>query len=143
MNSNRKRVFVLVLVLLALASVSLAACVRPGTPVASGGGGGGGGGVVTGGTEVHMGAVNFVQETVTISKGSKLTLIDDVQVLHIIKNGTWANGTAKDLQEPGAPAVNHTFNGSDSADIGPFTTAGTFQLYCTVHSGMNLTVTVK
>jgi len=30
-----------------------------------------------------------------------------------------------------------------SGRIGPFTELGTFQLYCTIHPGMNLTVTVS
>jgi plastocyanin len=132
----------MMLALLALGSILLAACARPGTPEANQGGGtpSGGGGA---GASVHMGATNFLQSSVTISKGSKLTLIDDQQVEHIIDNGTWVNGTAKPGKEPGAPTVNVTFNGGDTQDIGPFTTAGTFQLYCTIHQNMNLTVTVK
>ncbi len=35
-------------------------------------------------------------------------------------------------------------NGSSiiSVEIGPFIEAGTFNIYCTVHSGMTLTITV-
>jgi plastocyanin len=132
------------LVILAIGSVLLAACTRPGTPSASANGGknqGGGGG---GGNTVHMGNTNFLVSTITIAKGSKLTLIDDVAVPHIIKNGTWANGAQKLTQERGAPTVNQSFSGSgESHDIGPFTTAGTFHLLCTIHTDMNLTVTVK
>src|SRR6266487_3616961 len=93
---------------------------------------------------VHMGSSDFLVPTTTIPKGSKLTLIDDVAVPHIIQNGTYdANGTPKPAKEPGAPTVNVNFSGSDTKDIGPFTTAGTFHLYCTIHVKMNLTVTVK
>ena len=91
-----------------------------------------------------MGSSDFLVPTTTIPKGSKLTLIDDVAVPHIIQNGTYdANGTPKPAKEPGAPTVNVNFSGSDTKDIGPFTTAGTFHLYCTIHVNMNLTVTVK
>jgi len=92
---------------------------------------------------VHMGNTDFVQHAVTIQKGQKLNLIDDATSTHIITNGSWVNGSAKPGKEPGAPTVNQTYIGNDSAPIGPFNTAGTYQLYCTVHQNMNLTVTVQ
>ncbi len=59
-------------------------------------------------------------------------------------NGTWENGTAQPTREGGAPVVKDVnIGGNSSATIGPFTTAGTFKLYCTVHAGMNLTVIVE
>lgn len=142
MSNKRLKILVIMLAMLALGSILLAACARPGTPEAnqSGGQSSGSGG---GGGTVHMGATNFLQSTVTIAKGSMLTLVDDLTVEHIINNGMWVNGTPKPGKEPGAPTVNVTFNGGDTNTIGPFTTAGTFHLYCTIHTGMNLTVTVK
>lgn len=92
---------------------------------------------------VHMGGTDFIQHSITIPKGSMLLLVDDAPSEHIIQNGTWANGVAKPGVEPGAPMVNQTFNGNDSATIGPFNTAGTFHLYCTIHQNMNLTVIVQ
>ena len=142
MSNKRVKILVMMLATLALGSILLAACARPGTPEANGGGSSSGNAGGGGGT-VHLGANNFLQSTVTISKGSKLTLVDDQQVEHIIANGTWVNGTATPGKEPGAPTVNVTFQGGDTQDIGPFTTAGTFQIYCTIHSNMNLTVTVQ
>ncbi|HEV2583800.1 MAG TPA: hypothetical protein VGT44_23295 [Ktedonobacteraceae bacterium] len=97
----------------------------------------------TGGPTVHMGNANFVQTTITISKGQSIDVVDDVAVTHILKNGTWNGGTQVLKSEAGAPTVNVTFNGGDSASIGPFNTAGQFQILCTVHPGMNLTVTVQ
>lgn len=38
---------------------------------------------------VHMGNTTFDQSSITISKGSSLTLIDDSAVTHIISNGSW------------------------------------------------------
>jgi plastocyanin len=95
------------------------------------------------GPTVHMGNANFVQSTITISKGQSIDVIDDVSVEHILKNGTWQNGNQMLKQEAGAPTVNVTFNGGDSNTIGPFNTAGKFQILCTIHAGMNLTVTVQ
>jgi plastocyanin len=142
MYSKSMKFLVLALLLLVAGSVLLAACTRPGTaPVASVNAGGSN--VKSGGT-VHMGASTFLQTTVTISKGSNLTLIDDAATTHIIQNGAWDNSNnVQAAAESGAPKINVTFNGSDTHDIGPFTTAGTFKLYCTVHPGMNLTVTVQ
>lgn len=150
-KSSPLRFFVVSLVMLALGSVLLVACQRPGvSSVASSSGGsssssgtpasGSGSG---GNTTVHMSDTNFVQSTVTISKGSSLTLVDDAAVIHIIQNGSWVNGAAQPANEQGAPTVQVQFQGNDSHDVGPFNTAGTFHLYCTVHPGMNLTVTVQ
>ena len=96
------------------------------------------------GNTVHMNDMQFVQASITIKKGERLTLIDDASTPHIIANGTWENGTPHSAREPGAPQVKDVqINGSSSATIGPFTAAGTFHLYCTIHSGMNLTVIVQ
>jgi plastocyanin len=99
----------------------------------------------TGGGEptVHMGAGNFVQSSVTISKGSKLMLVDDTNIPHILANGTWQNGTPKPAIEPGAPTVNNIQVAGNSVEIGPFNTAGTYHVYCTVHPGMTLTIIVQ
>jgi plastocyanin len=96
---------------------------------------------------VHMNDTNFDQSSITIKKGESLTLVNDVSTVHIIENGTWDNnGTPKpdiNIKNEGAPVVDAQMNGGDSRTFGPFNTAGTFQLYCTVHNGMNLTVIVK
>jgi len=94
---------------------------------------------------VHMGNTTFLQPSVTISKGSSLNLIDDVAVLHLISNGSWVNGVAQPATEPGAPTVSNVqFNAAgQSMTVGPFNTAGTYHLYCSVHQNMNLTVIVQ
>jgi plastocyanin len=122
--------FIVGFVVLTLVTVLVVAC---------GGSSGGGGGSVN----VHMSDTNFMQPSVTISKGSSLNLIDDADVVHIIQNGSWNNGNPQPAIEPGAPTVNVQFQGSDSHMVGPFNTAGTYHLYCTIHAGMNLTVVVQ
>ena len=103
------------------------------------------GGGSSGGNDVHMSDINFVQSSITISKGSSINLISDTGVAHIIANGMWVNDTPEPKTEPGAPVVNDVMfnNAGQSQMIGPFNTAGTFHLYCSVHEGMNLTVIVK
>ena len=92
---------------------------------------------------VHMGGATFLQTSITIHKGDMLNLVDDVASTHIIANGTWENGVAKPHVEGGAPTINQTYAGNDSSAVGPFSTAGTFQLYCTIQTNMNLTVNVQ
>ncbi len=131
--------FALLFVLFSLAAALLTAC----------GGSAGSCGSSSSGSSgntptVHMCGNNFAQTSITISKGQSLTLVDDASAVHIIANGSWVNGSAEPKQEPGVPVVNNLqFNGNDSHVIGPFNTAGTFHLYCTVHPGMNLTVIVQ
>jgi len=101
-------------------------------------------GSASSGNEIHMNDTNFVQTSVTIKKGEGITLITDTLTPHIIANGSWENGSAKSAREPGAPEVKSLqVNGNSSMPIGPFNTAGTFKLYCTIHSGMNLTAVVQ
>ena len=90
-----------------------------------------------------MAGASFLVSSVNLKKGDMLTLVDDASAEHIIKNGTWEGNTPKPGTEPGAPNVDVTLNGNDSATIGPFNTAGTFQIFCTIHPGMNLTVNVQ
>ncbi|GCE49695.1 plastocyanin [Thermosporothrix hazakensis] len=94
--------------------------------------------------EVHMTTNDFVQKSITIHKGESITLIADNAVPHYISNGTWNNGSAKPKAEAGAPTANNiTINGNSTGKLGPFNTSGTFQFYCTIHPGMNLTVIVQ
>jgi len=92
---------------------------------------------------VHLGVSSFAQSTVTISKGSKLLLIDDGQFPHILDKGMWVNSTPHPTTEPGTPTVQNLNVNGNSVEIGPFNTAGTFHIYCTIHPGMNLTIIVQ
>jgi hypothetical protein len=93
---------------------------------------------------VHMAGSNFLTNVVLVPKGSKLLLVDDDSVEHILQNGSWtASGLPQSRVEPGAPVVRGLDLKGVSAQIGPFTTAGVFHLYCTIHRGMNLAVVVQ
>lgn len=156
MKNKRIRVLMIILVALAIGSIVLAACSRPGTPStgtasgsststpASGGGSGGGSGSngCPNGT-AHMAATDFAQKCVNVTKGAMLNLVDDGQYLHILANGSWVNSSPQPANEAGAPTVNNVQVNGGSTSIGPFNTAGTFHIYCSVHVNMNLTINVK
>lgn len=92
---------------------------------------------------VHMSNMQFVQSSISIKKGESITLVADTITPHIIANGTWEQGKAHPGAEPGTPQVKDLqVAGNSSQMIGPFTMVGTFKFYCTIHSGMNLTVQV-
>lgn len=98
---------------------------------------------VNGTPAIHLGVSTFEQSTVTISKGSKLLLIDDGQFPHILRNGIWVNNSPHPATEPGAPSVQNLNVNGNTVEVGPFSTAGTFHIYCTIHPGMNLTIVVQ
>jgi plastocyanin len=93
---------------------------------------------------VHIGGAHFIQDVVLVPKGSRLRIVNDGSVEHILQNGRWsANGTAQTVAEPGAPAVHNVDIKGGDVEIGPFTTTGVFHIYCTLHTGMNLTIVVE
>jgi plastocyanin len=94
--------------------------------------------------KVHMGQSNFLLPSTTIKKGQSLDLVDDVASTHVIMNGQWVGTKQEPKKEPEAPAVNVSVSAAgQSKTIGPFNTAGAYHIYCTVHQGMNLTITVQ
>jgi len=141
MSKKRIRFFTLALVIAAMSSVLLASCIRPGTPLPTASGGNTPTGSST--PTVHLLASSFQESSITIPKGSMLTLVDTASSPHIIKNGSWVNGNQVPKKEAGAPTVNVNFSGNDTHQIGPFNTAGTYHIFCTIHPNMNLTIIVK
>jgi plastocyanin len=131
-NKMFKKLLTVLLVCLALLS-ALTAC-----------GGSTSSTITASGNVVHMEGDSFQQPSVTIQKGQSITLVNDSGAPHFIANGTWKNGSADTEKETGAPtADNMQISGNATQSIGPFNTAGTFQFYCTIHPGMNLTVVVR
>ena len=56
---------------------------------------------------------------------------------------TWQNGQPERSKEQNAPIVNNVQVSGGSVETGPFITAGTYHIYCTVHQGMNLQINVQ
>jgi plastocyanin len=124
-----KRSILLGLMLFSLATVMLAACTSSQAQ--------------SGPNPVHMSETLYSPSKITIKKGEVVTVINDVSVVHVMQNGTWAsNGSAKPAIESGAPKVELQVTGSSTGTLGPFNNAGTFQVYCVVHPNMNLTIVV-
>jgi plastocyanin len=92
---------------------------------------------------LHVQATGFLQQSVTLSKGSRLLLVSDTSEKHELFNGTWQNGQPVVAQEPGAPLVSDVILQGNSVTIGPFITAGTYHIFCTLHKGMELTIIVQ
>jgi hypothetical protein len=91
---------------------------------------------------VHLGPASFTPSLVAVPRGSKLLIVDDASILHILANGSWEQSRAASAREPGAPRVNDVHIDGGSVEIGPFTNSGTFHILCLVHPEMNLTVVV-
>ena len=96
-----------------------------------GGGGGddddGGGG---GGTEVSMADITFEPAEVTVGVGDTVTWTNDDSVDHDVTADSFSSG------DPGGIAPGDTFDHA-------FEEAGTFDYVCTVHPGMEGSVTVE
>jgi hypothetical protein len=119
-----------------IAALLIAAIAQPGaTPTST---------IMThGAPTVQMSAANFTPSSVTIAKGSKVLLVEDVAVSHLLANGSWQHGTAILANEPDAPNVSNVQVNGKSTEIGPLTRACTSHVYCTVHEGRNLTINVQ
>jgi plastocyanin len=92
---------------------------------------------------VHLTASAFSPNIVALRKGETLMLVGDSPTPHILANGAWSedNHPAPGT-ETGAPTVDNVQVNNDSKTIGPFTTPGTYHIYCTIHPGMTLTISV-
>lgn len=97
------------------------------------------------GTEtVHLTGAVFAPNIIALHSGDTLTIVDDEPVPHTITNGSWsASNQPQPGVEPGAPTISNVNLNNNTVTVGPFTTPGTYHLYCTVHPGMNLTVIVQ
>jgi plastocyanin len=123
---------------LLLACLALAAVGCGGDDDDEGNGGGGGGGAQEqpapaaegGSTEVSMKDIKFDPGEVTVNAGDTVTWVNDDSVGHDVTGDNFKSG------EPGAMQNGDTFEHT-------FDTAGTFDYVCSVHPGMEGTVTVK
>jgi plastocyanin len=109
------------------------------TPSASGGAS------VRAGTQtVHVASTSFAPDIIALHKGDTLTIVDDAPVPHAITNGAWsADNKPVPGVEQGAPIIKNVEVNNSTATVGPFTVAGTYHIYCTIHPGMTLTIIVQ
>ncbi len=148
-----KRLYTLVLLvtLFALGSILLAACARPGTVASTSSGSSGGSSSSSGGSSsscasgdtVMTGLNAFEQTCITLKKGGTLKVAQDKTSYHILDYGQWNGSTAAPATPANAPKLKDLILQGPSVSIGPFTTAGTYHIYCTVHPMMDLTVQVQ
>lgn len=94
---------------------------------------------------VHLGISSFSPKSITITRGQTLLIVDDGSFMHNLSNGTWLNNRPQPGAEAGAPIIsNKAMNGAGkSVEVGPFATPGVYHIYCTIHAGMVLTITVQ
>lgn len=93
---------------------------------------------------VFTNATNFTQSSVTLKKGQTLQVTNNASNIHMLSLGRWQNGVAQPEQEAGAPSMSNLQLGAQSSvTIGPWNTPGTYSIYCTIHPGMMLKVTVQ
>lgn len=97
----------------------------------------------TGTETVHLTGATFSPNIVALHTGDKLIMIGDAPVPHLIANGTWSGTKPMPGSESGAPTISNVSVNGTTVTVGPFTTPGTYHLYCTVHPGMVLTVIVQ
>lgn len=97
------------------------------------------------GTEtVHLESASFVPTIIALHSGDKLVIVDDVPVPHTLTNGSWsASNQPVPGVESGAVVLNNVQLNNNSVTVGPFSTPGTYHIYCTLHPGMNLTIVVQ
>jgi plastocyanin len=100
-------------------------------PAESGSAGGGGGAEKeSGGGAVAMEGIKFNPASITVSKGGTVTWTNNDSVGHDVTGDGFKSGDAGGLQN--GDTFKHTFK-----------KAGTFDYVCTVHPGMEGSVTVK
>ena len=137
------RLLALTLTAFALGSVLLAACIRPGTASTGPSTSATSAPSCPSGTTVKTGTTSFEQSCIQLKKGGTLTIAPDQSSFHQFDFGQWNNGTQQPESPPNAPTLKDLQETGSNVQIGPFTTAGTYHIYCTVHTGMNLTVMVQ
>ena len=150
MVKKHLRTLALLLAVFAFGSMLLIACARPGTAstssssASSSSNSSSSSSSCQAGDTVKTGTSSFEQTCIALTKGGTLKVVQDQTSYHILDYGQWNGTTAQPQSAPaGAPAMKSLTLSGPSVSIGPFTTAGTYHIYCTVHPGMNLTVEVK
>jgi len=92
-------------------------------------------GDASGGTVVTLSGLAFSPTTLTVKAGTTVTFQNKDTVDHTVTNG-------KDGKPDANAAFDKNLSVGQSVDI-TFSTAGTFNVTCKIHSTMNMTVTVQ
>jgi len=103
-----------------------------------------GGGAAPAGAEVHMAFTLFKEKDVAIKAGESLTFVNDNPIEHVIVQGPWeagSDGLRTSEQDDGTFRLTVKDKGDTASQA--FPTAGTYQFFCTIHKGMNGSVTVS
>ena len=87
---------------------------------------------------------SFSPSSISLTKGEKLIIIDSGAFHHNLSMGRWINGQPVLQNQPGAPSLTNkdVTAAGQTVILGPFATAGTFYLICSLHHNMMLTITV-
>jgi plastocyanin len=96
--------------------------------------------------EVGMSSVAFIQQTCTIKAGDAVTFVDPAGTgnLHILcfgKNQQCSPHPDGPTELNAAGGV--TFNAGDAPKNYTFTKPGTYDVTCTIHPNMDITITVR
>lgn len=96
-------------------------------------------------TTVALQAGSFSQTSITLTKGDKLTLVDSGSYHHNLSMGRWVDGQPVLGSQLGAPSLRNqdVTTAGTTVVVGPFNTAGTFYLICSLHHNMMLKIIVK
>lgn len=95
-------------------------------------------------TAVQLDVATFSPAAVEVPLGSVLEFVDlDDGEPHFLANGQWAGMTITPAtDQPGAPVLDELEVDGGTVTVGPFTEAGVFPIYCSIHPGMNIEVKV-
>lgn len=87
---------------------------------------------------------SFSPSSISLTKGEHLTIVDSGAYHHNLSMGRWINGQPVLQNQPGAPSLTNkdVTAAGQTVILGPFTTAGTFYLLCSLHHNMMLKITV-
>jgi plastocyanin len=94
--------------------------------------------------QIGMTQEQFIQKTVTIPAGSRLTFVNNSHFLHLLAPGKGAMMS----RQKGIPAFDgsygtHVSEAGDRYVTAAWNTPGTYHLTCTLHPEMTLTVVVR
>lgn len=132
-----KKLGIMLLPLLLIAVIAAAGCGKtPGT--------GSTGTPSGGGSTVSMTSTTFVQQSITVKAGTAVQFVDpsDTGGVHILCFGKDQTCAKNESGPADLNSGNLQFNPGDTKSL-TFSTPGTYEVTCTIHQNMNVTITVQ